>query len=225
MEMFVPPIYRAPDSSWMVELLRRNPLALMASRGPADGVPFATHLPVIVDPEMTGEWSDDLSGGLLLGHMNRQNPHWRSLQDGAQVLIVFTGPNSYVSPTVYEISPAAPTWDFTAVHVRGTVHRLDSFEQTLDVVQATVRALEGVAGTEWDMADSLGYFEQLAPEVGAFRVEVTGAEGMFKLSQEQPEEVRSRVQRAFVCQHAGRTRETGEMIDRIAAEGLVAGRS
>ena len=222
--MFVPPIYRAPDHTWMVELLQNNPLALMTGNGPDGGVPYATHLPVIVDPEMTGEWSADLSGGLLLGHMNRQNPHWRSLRDGAPVLLVFTGPNSYVSPTVYQISPAAPTWDFTTVHVRGTVRLLDSFEQTMDVVQATVRALEGVAGTEWDMAESIGYFRQLAPEVGAFRVEVTGAEGMFKLSQEQPEDVRGRVQEAFACRHAGRTRETGEMIERIAAASAVAGR-
>lgn len=221
--MFVPPIYRAPDASWMVELLSANPLALMTSAGPADGVPYATHLPVIVDPEMTGAWAPDLSGGLLLGHMNRRNPHWASLRDGAPVLLVFTGPHSYVSPTVYRISPAAPTWDFTAVHVRGTVRLLDSFEQTLDVVQATVRALEGVAGTHWNMAGSLGYFRQLAPEVGAFRVEVTGAEGMFKLSQEQPEDVRCRVQEAFACQAGGRTRETGELIERIAAATVPAG--
>ncbi|AVZ77914.1 transcriptional regulator (plasmid) [Streptomyces lunaelactis] len=218
--MFVPNQYREPNGSWMVDVIRKNPLALMATNSsPAEGSPpagpFATHLPVIPDPQMTGEWADDLSGTTLLGHMNRANPHWAALETGSVVLLVFTGPHGYVSPTVYEMTPAAPTWNFTSVHVHGVLEKLDPGEETLEVVQSTVRAFEGEFGTGWDMSESIGYFHKLAPAVGAFRVRVSGADGMFKLSQEQAPEVRDRVQQSFAGRESSRHRETAELMSAL----------
>ena len=213
--MFVPSFYREPDSTWMVDLIRGNPLALAVANGSPEDGPFATHLPVIFDPETSGDWSGELPGATLLGHMNRANPHWAALGTGSVLLLTFTGPHSYVSPTVYEVTPAAPTWNFTAVHVRGVVEKIDSTEETLGVVQSTVRAFEGAFGDGWDMTGSLDYFRRIAPGVGAFRFTVTGAEGMFKLSQEQPAEVRARVRDSF--QHSACTyrRETAALMDRL----------
>ncbi|TRV72005.1 FMN-binding negative transcriptional regulator [Streptomyces sp. 130] len=213
--MFVPPQYREPDGSWMVDLMRRNPLALCVTNGGAQEGPFATHLPVIRDPDTTGDWADDLAGARLLGHMNLRNPHWGALRDGQSVLLVFTGPHAYVSPTVYEKTPAAPTWDFTAVHVHGTVEKIASSHDVLNVVKSTVRAFERDLGMGWDMTESEEYFHQLLPGVGAFRIAVTGAEGMFKLSQEQQPHVRERVRDAFAQRPCGRHRETAELMARL----------
>ena len=102
--------------------------------------------------------------------MNRANPHWAALETGSVLLLTFTGPHSYVSPTVYEVTPAAPTWNFTSVHVRGVVEKIDSIEETLGVVQSTVRAFEGAFGNGWDMTGSLDYFRSRAA-VGAFRLQ------------------------------------------------------
>ncbi|MFI6980303.1 FMN-binding negative transcriptional regulator [Embleya sp. NPDC050154] len=213
--MFVPKQYREPDGSWMVELIRRNPLALLVLNGTATDGPFATHLPIIPDPEMTDEWTDDLSGATLLGHMNRANPHWGALTTGDTVLLTFTGPHAYVSPTVYETTPAAPTWNFTSVHVRGTVDKIDSLEETLGVVQSTVRAFEDEFGNAWDMSESVDYFRKIVPAVGAFRIRVSRADGMFKLSQEQPAEIRDRVLRSFDGRECTRHRETAAMMSRL----------
>lgn len=213
--MFVPRQYREPDGSWMVELIRSNPLALVALNGSPEDGPFATHLPVILDPERHTEWSDDLVGVTLLGHMNRANPHWRALTDGCTVLITFTGPHAYVSPTVYEITPAAPTWNFTSVHLRGTVEKIDSLDETLGVVRSTVRAFESEHGTGWDMTESVEYFRSIVAGVGAFRIRVTRADGMFKLSQEQPGEVRDRVRRSFDERGCTRHRATAELMSRL----------
>jgi transcriptional regulator len=225
--MFVPKFYREPESSWMVDLIRGNPLALAVTNGTAENGPFATHLPVIFDPDAPddGDAGDDAAnrdgdgGGLvgttLLGHLNRANPHWTALQSGAVLLLTFTGPHSYVSPTVYEKTPAAPTWNFTAVHVRGVVEKITSIEETLGVVQSTVRAFEKGFGTGWDMNESLDYFRKIVPAVGAFRFTVTGAEGMFKLSQEQPDEVRERVRESFGHSECTYRRETAELMSRL----------
>ncbi|MGW2651486.1 FMN-binding negative transcriptional regulator [Streptomyces sp. NPDC001393] len=213
--MFVPGFYREPDSSWMVDLIRGNPLALAVTNGSPEDGPFATHLPVIFDPETSGDFSGELPGATLLGHMNRANPHWTALETGSVLLLTFTGPHSYVSPTVYEKTPAAPTWNFTAVHVRGVIEKIDSIEETLGVVQSTVRAYEGAFGDGWDMTESLDYFRKIVPAVGAFRFTVTGAEGMFKLSQEQPGEVRERVRDAFGQSGCAYKREVAGLMNRL----------
>jgi transcriptional regulator len=213
--MFVPEQYREPDGAWMVDIIRRFPLALFITNGSPTAGPFATHLPVIPDPEMTTPWTADLSGATLLGHMNRQNPHWSALESGSVVLATFAGPNAYVSPTVYEKSPAAPTWNFTSVHVHGVVEKIDSLEETLGVVRSTVAAFERDHGTAWDMAESVDYFRQIVPGVGAFRITVTGAEGMFKLSQEQEPEIRERVRRSFAERPCSRHRETAQLMEKL----------
>jgi transcriptional regulator len=213
--MFVPGFYREPESSWMVDVIRGNPLALAVANGSPENGPFATHLPVIFDPETSGDWSGELPGATLLGHMNRANPHWAALETGSVLVLTFTGPHSYVSPTVYEVTPAAPTWNFTAVHVRGVVEKIDSMEETLDVVESTVRAFEGAFGDGWDMTESLDYFRKIAPGVGAFRYTVTGADGMFKLSQEQPGEVRERVRQSFGQSGCTYKRETAGLMSRL----------
>jgi transcriptional regulator len=212
--MFVPGFYREPNNSWMADLIRDNPLALAVTNGSSEDGPFATHLPVILDPDASGG-AGELTGATLLGHMNRANPHWAALESGSVLLLTFTGPHSYVSPTVYEKTPAAPTWNFTAVHVRGVVEKIDSTEETLGVVQSTVRAFEETFGDGWDMTESLGYFRRILPAVGAFRLTVTGAEGMFKLSQEQPGEVRERVQASFGQSGCTYRREVAGLMSRL----------
>lgn len=215
MPVFVPRPYREPDGSWLADLIRRNPLALLVTNGSDENGPFATHLPVIPDPRMTGEWRADLSGATLLGHLNRVNPHWSALENGSTVLLAFTGPHAYVSPTVYELTPSAPTWDFTSVHVRGTVEKIGTLEETLEVVKSTVRAFEAEFGTGWDMSSSIDYFRKIVPAVGAFRVTVTQAKGMFKLSQEQASEVRDRVRQSFEKREHGRHREVAALMRQL----------
>lgn len=212
--MFVPHCYREPDGSWVAEVIQRNPLALLTTIG-NDAVPFATHLPVIPDPERNPELPEEITGSMLLGHMNRANPHWAELRDGCPVLLIFTGPHGYVSPNVYGTSPCAPTWDFTAVHVRGVMEKIAAGEDTLDVVRSTVHACESTVGTGWDSAGSMDYFRKLLPGVGAFRVSVTAVDSMFKLSQEQSPEIRTRVRSSFAQSPHGRHHEVADLIGRL----------
>ncbi|HEX5405296.1 MAG TPA: FMN-binding negative transcriptional regulator [Pseudonocardiaceae bacterium] len=204
--MYVPADYRTPDPSWVAELVSSHPLALLCTNG--DGTPHATHLPVITRPGSAFE-----PGGMLVGHMNRANPHWSSLVSGG-ALLVFTGPHAYVSPTVYDVTPAAPTWDFTAVHVRGTITPIVDRGETMSVITATVSAFESRLGNDWDMGPSCGYFNKIVPGVGAFRFEIDDIQAMFKLSQEQRPEVRQRVWQSFADSEVGQDRALADLIAR-----------
>ncbi|MDV5148922.1 FMN-binding negative transcriptional regulator [Streptomyces sp. SBC-4] len=230
--MFVPAAYRQPDPSWTVDMIRSNPLALLVTADPLGPGVHATHVPVILDPTAGNPAAGDATASdpavgdaavgdaaeiVLLGHMNRANPHWEAV-DAGEALVVFTGPHSYVSPTTYHTTPAAPTWNFTSVHVRGPVRRLGQSEPTLAVVQATVRAYEAEFGTGWDMSESVDYFRKILPGVGAFRIHARRTEAMFKLSQDQPSEIRERVRESFGSDPTGRRGEVADLMCRWRRE-------
>lgn len=216
--MFIPFHYREPDGSWIVNLVRSNPLATLVSNGAGANAPYATHVPIILDPRTARQPSAELSDVTLWGHMNRANPHWAALESGTEVVAVFVGPHGYVSPTVYETTPAAPTWNFTAVHVRGVLRKVEpaeAGEETLETVTSTVQAFEGDFGAGWSMSDSVGYFRRILPGVGAFRIAVSNADGMFKLSQEQDTETRQRVQRSFAGRESAGHRAVAALMSRL----------
>jgi transcriptional regulator len=191
--MYVPPEYNPADPVQVQELVSGYPLALLSTNGV--DTPYATHVPVIIRKPGTADGG--LLGATLVGHMNRANPHWAALAGGVRALLVFAGPHGYVSPTVYGITPAAPTWNFTSVHVRGALQSIEDRPASLGIVVATVRAFESRFGRSWDMRPSLDYFRRILPGVGAFTVQVDRVEALFKLSQEQTPEVRQRVVRSF----------------------------
>lgn len=194
--MYVPKFYQA-DERWAKELIRLHPLAILLTNGVR--APFATHLPTIFPPEERAhlDAGEPLVGRTILGHLNRMNPHWEALQPGGPSVLVFHGPNSYVSPTIYEETPAAPTWNFTSVHLHGALRVIPEREATLQIIRWTVEAFEAEFGTNWDMRPSLEYFAQIVKDVGAFAFEIEAVDSMFKLSQEKTAQVQDRVACAF----------------------------
>jgi transcriptional regulator len=201
--MYVPAVYQPGDPSWAWSVIRGHPLATLISNGPSS--PFATHLPMIIPagPPPVG----DPAGSVLLGHMNRANPHWRALIEGSAATAIFTGPHGYVTPTVYSVEPAAPTWDFVSVHLNGTVRPIVGLEETLTVVRATVAQYETAFGDNWDPGSSLDYFRSIVAGVGAFRFEIESADSMFKLSQDKSPQTRARVIERFSSASSGTQRE------------------
>jgi transcriptional regulator len=203
--MFVPSIYRTDDPARIRRVIARHPLALLLSNG--EPSPFATHLPVIFDdPDAAG----DLTDSILLGHLNRANPHWRALNDGAATTLVFAGPGGYVSPMLYRTDPAAPTWNFVSVHVHGSLHPIRDAEETFQVVRRTADRLERAFGAGWDPRPSEGYFRSIQPGVGAFRVRIRCVDAMFKLSQEKTPEIQERV--IHRCEQIDRQSELGRVM-------------
>lgn len=212
--MFVPDSYRPGDPSWALHLVRKFPLALLVSPG-ADDL-FATHLAAVPVAESLREGTGDtgLTGTVFVGHMNRNNPHWDALRNSTSALMVFHGPDAYVSPATAGTPVGAPTWNFAKVHLRGTVERLDA-AGTMAVLHDTVAAYERDHGAGWDPSGSLAYFDQIAPGAGAFRMTVSSAQAMFKLSQDKPVAVRQRLIDAFDEHPAGRVREVGATMRRF----------
>lgn len=221
--MYVPDIYHPPERQWNLDLVRRFPLAVLLTSG--QGRPLATHVPTVLADDVDGgqPLTADLVGERIYGHLNRSNPHWAALASGGPTTLIFTGPNGYVSPAVYGITPAAPTWNFTAVHIHGTLRLIEEPEDTLRIICATVRTLEKRLGAGWDMSGSMSYFQTLLPGVGAFAIDIQSVDGMFKMSQEQDPAVRDRVASAFSRSPRGLHHELAMMMDQLYQPPVPAG--
>ena len=174
--MYVPKHFDAPDAAWCHALIARESFALLVSTG-ADAIPFATHLPLLLDPARGPH-------GTLLGHVARANPHARLLADAAPTLAVFQGPHAYVSPAWYSAHPSVPTWNYVAVHASGVGALVEDAARVRALLADLVRAYEGAGGTAWSL-DALpeDYMAGMQRGIVAFEIPIDRLEGKAKLSQ------------------------------------------
>jgi transcriptional regulator len=109
------------------------------------------------------------------------------------VLLVFQGPNGYISPAWYGEGPSPPTWNFTAVHVRGIPEVLEGGE-AFSVLERTVEHFEAARDDPWELrGDALAYARQIAAETAPFRVRSAAIQAKAKLSQDKPRRIQDRV--------------------------------
>jgi transcriptional regulator len=198
--MHVPAHFAVTDPAVLAEFVRRNSFGLLVSIG--DGEPFATHLPMLLDP--VGPH------GRLRGHLARANPHGRLL-DGRRVLAVFSGPHAYVSPTWYRAERTVPTWNYVAVHAYG-VCRLESGDEVLRTLADTVAEYERGMPTPWTIDVDGEFARKVAGGVVGFRVELDRVEGKWKLNQNHPAERRERVARELLRSADPAAREVGRLM-------------
>ncbi|MFL5346712.1 MAG: FMN-binding negative transcriptional regulator [Hyalangium sp.] len=95
--MYLPRLFQEQDSERLFAFMRRYSFATLVTV--EDGVPFASHLPFLVEPSPQG------SQGRLFAHMARPNPQWRAFSQDRDVLVIFQGPHTYVSPSWYVTEP------------------------------------------------------------------------------------------------------------------------
>src|ERR1043165_2069854 len=87
--MYTPGHFKVEDQALLYEFMRRFSFATLISFRPE---PQVSHLPFVVRAE---------SALVLVGHMARANPHWRSFAEENESLVIFQGPHAYISPSFY----------------------------------------------------------------------------------------------------------------------------
>lgn len=174
--MYIPRHFEVTDTAWCHALMRAQSFAVMITADDA-GVPFATHLPILVD-ETRGPL------GTLRGHVARANPHWRHLAAGRPTLVVFSGAHAYVSPAWYATHPAVPTWNYVAVHATGTAALVEDAERVRTLLADLVHVYEGSGPAAWSFeALPADYVAGMQRGIVAFEMPIDRLEGKAKLSQ------------------------------------------
>jgi len=212
--MYQPPAFREDRIEVQHELIRAHPLGLLFTAGPA-GL-LANPFPFLIDSE-----SSEL--GTLRLHIARANAQWRELELVEECLVVFQGPQDYVTPSWYETKretgKVVPTWNYATVHAWGRPRVINDdawLRRQLDDLTLT---REGKRPAPWKVDDAPSDFVvmQMRAIVGV-EIPIHRIEGKWKMSQNRPEADRVGVLAGFREQG-----ETGEEIAALVAErgGLV----
>lgn len=173
--MYLPRRFAETDLSALDGLLARDPFVTLVTVD-ADGLPFASHLPVLYR-RRAGQVS-------LLGHWARPNPQ---AAHSGPVLAIVHGPHAYVSPRWYaDPEHQVPTWNYAVGHLRGALRRFDDSLQLQALVAELAAHFEASLGGDWRFPESApGTVGELAGIVG-FELTVERIELKFKLGQNHP---------------------------------------
>jgi transcriptional regulator len=180
--MYIPPSNAEHDPVILHEFIEAHPFGALVTASP-DGL-FATHLPLVLDRTRGPH-------GTLEGHVARANPHHRHALAITEALVIFTGPDAYITPTWYrskeEHGKVVPTWNYVAVHVYGTLR----FVEGSAFLARHLRELTGrhEAGRDhpWAVSDAPAEFiAQQAQAIIGVELAITRLEGKWKMSQNRP---------------------------------------
>lgn len=213
--MYLPPSFREPSTHVMHELVEAHPLGAVITA--STGGLFATHIPFVLD-RAAGPL------GTLRGHVARANPHHR-LEVAGEALVIFTGPDAYVSPSLYpsktEHGRVVPTWNYVAVHAHGAVSWVDDAEFVLRNVEALTLRHEAGRERPWSIHDApADYLAGLSQAVVGIEIPIARLEGKWKLSQNREPRDAAGVARGLADSTHDREREVARLVAaRLEARG------
>ncbi|MGM0840302.1 MAG: FMN-binding negative transcriptional regulator [Bacillota bacterium] len=168
--MYIPKDFKITDESVALGAIKEHSFATLFSQH--DGMPVATHLPLLLDEKNT----------YLYGHFARPNPQWKEIGNQT-VLAVFHGPHCYISPSWYETSKAVPTWNYVTVHVYGKVELLEDEKELMESFHDMVSNYEA-PDSPYRLKDAgAEYLAGLSKGVQGFKIRINKIEGKAKLSQ------------------------------------------
>jgi transcriptional regulator len=206
--MYIPSSFAVTDLAELHAAIERYSFATLVTAGSGDLM--ASHLPLLVDRSAGPQ-------GTLWGHFARANPQWQQaaadIESRPNVLVVFSGPHAYISPTWYQAERTVPTWNYVAVHAYGPLEIVDDEPTVLDLLHRTVEHFEAGQPQPWRLADQPAEFvAQLAQQIVAFRIPIRRIEGKWKLNQNHPAERRERVAAQLATAASDDEREIGRLM-------------
>jgi transcriptional regulator len=176
--MYRPEHFRVEDVSQMHALMRDRPFAAIISGGAA-GL-HASHLPTVL--------KDDGPYGMIECHLARANSHWKDLSASNDALMIFQGPQGYITPNWYpskaEHGKVVPTWNFSVVHAYGRPEVMDDKDWLHQHVTELTAQQERNEAKPWQPSDAPSvYIEAMLRGIIGLRFAITRLEGKWKMSQ------------------------------------------
>jgi transcriptional regulator len=177
--MYLPAHFAETRVDLLHAAIRDAGLATLVTTGP--GGLDASHLPFLLDPTPAPL-------GRLVGHLARANPCWRETPASSEALVIFLGPDAYVTPSWYatkrETGKVVPTWNYLTIHARGRVTFFDDNDRLLDLVTRLTDREEQPRTAPWKVTDApADYVDGMLQAIVGVELEITRLEGKWKASQ------------------------------------------
>ena len=205
--MYVPPSTAEHRPEVMLDFVEAHPFGALVTA--SDEGPFATHLPLVVH-----RGRGPL--GTLEGHVARANPHHRQAARG-EALVIFTGPDAYVTPAWYaakaEHGRVVPTWNYVAVHAYGTLRIVDDAAFLRRHLHELTTRHEAGRERPWAVDDApAAYIAQLERAIVGVELVITRLEGKWKMSQNRSDADIAGVVHGLSASPAPRDRAVAEIV-------------
>lgn len=179
--MYTPNHFIIKDQDEAVSFMQKYSFATIIST--KNNRPEATHLPFITEKR-----EDKL---YLLSHFAKANPQAGIITDG-EVLVIFSEPHAYISPSHYEKQANVPTWNYVAVHAYGKAGVLPDTNDKLELLKQTINIYEPAYLQQWDSLPE-SFRLGLLNGITAFEIEVTELQGKKKISQNKTSAEREKI--------------------------------
>lgn len=201
--MYTPAAFRQDDLAALHQQMRASRLPTVTSHGP-HGL-LASHLPLLLE-------ADEGAYGTLYGHFARANPQWRDLADGSEALVIFQGPEAYISPSWYaakaEHGRVVPTWNYIAVHAYGRAELFDDAERLLSLVSRLSTLHEAERPQPWAVSDApREYIDGMLRAIVGFAIPIQRLQGKWKLGQNRSQADQTGVREGLAASRDARDRE------------------
>lgn len=180
--MYQPPHFREDRLDVQHALIRAHSLGLLITAG--SGGLQANFIPFLIEPAMSER-------GTLRAHLARANPQLQELRSVEECLVVFQGPQHYISPSLYptkqETGKVVPTWNYITVHAWGRPQVFDDVAWLRQQVDDLTKHKETGRAAPWMVSDAPETFlaAQLKGIVG-LEIPIARIEGKWKVSQNRP---------------------------------------
>lgn len=169
--MYIPKSNILTDRNEAVEFMKRFSFATIVTS--KNNIPTATHLPFLVELK-----NDKI---ILSSHFAKANKQWEDIEEN-QVLVIFTEPHAYISPSNYETKLNVPTWNYISIHSYGKGKLITNFQEVIQLLENSIDNYEETYKKQWDSLPN-EYKIKMIKGMVAFEIEVTDLQAKKKLSQ------------------------------------------
>ncbi len=180
--MYIPKHFAEPRREVLHELIQRQPLATIITLN-QNGI-NANHIPLYLDPQ-AGEF------GTLYGHVARANSIWQEHTSQHDILAIFHGSDSYITPSWYaskaQTGKVVPTWNYAVAHAYGPLQVIDDPQWLRQQLEQLTKHNEASFEHQWQVDDAPHeYTEALLKAIVGIAIPITRLLGKWKVSQNQP---------------------------------------
>ena len=181
--MYQPPHHREDRLEVQHALIRAHPLGTLVTMTRSGLV--ANSVPFIIDAS-AGPY------GTLQAHVARANTQWREFDPTVDALVVFQGPERYITPSWYEAKretgKVVPTWNYVIVQASGPMRAIEDRDWLRRQIGALTATHEGVRPKPWAVTDAPEAFvEAQMKGIVGIEIPIVRIEGKWKASQNRPE--------------------------------------
>ena len=183
------PAFRKTAADRNLAFARARGFGVLSVNGP-DG-PLMAHVPFLL--------SDD--GTMADLHLARSNA---VIAAGlpAQAILAVIGPDAYISPDWYGVADQVPTWNYIAVHLRGTLVQLpdEAMDGHVNALSDRFEARLAPKPVWKSTKMSDGMMDRMKRMILPFRLNITTVDGTWKLNQNKTPAARAGVIAALDAQ-------------------------